>query len=79
MSPSARLSWKRGAISSIIKCSEQEYEASSTTNVEAVHCEKVEWGCQSNTTFPVEYSRVGLKFEGGELSESIVEARSAAL
>ena len=39
----------------------------------------MEGGCQNNTTFPVEYSRVGSTFQGGEPSEGMVEARSAAL
>ena len=39
----------------------------------------MEGGCQNNTTFAVECSRVGLKFEGGEPSEGVAEARSAAL
>ena len=39
----------------------------------------MEGGSQNNTTFAVEYSRVGLQFEGGEPSEGMVEARSAAL
>ena len=79
MSSSAQWSWKRRAFSAIINCSAQEHETSSTTNADAVHCEKREGGCQSNTTFSVEYSREGLKFEGGEPSEGMVEARSAAL
>ena len=79
MSSSARLPWKRRAFSAIMNCSEKEYETSSTTNADAVHCKKMEGGCQNNTTFLVEYSRVGLKFEGGEPSEDMVEARSAAL
>ena len=79
MSSSARCSWKRRAFSAITNCSAQEHETSSTTNADAVHCEKMEEGCQNNTTFAVEYSRVGLKFEGGEPSEGIAEARSAAL
>ena len=39
----------------------------------------MEGGCQNNTTFPVEYSSVGLKFGGGEPSAGMVEAHSAAL
>ena len=35
--------------------------------------------CQNNATFPEEYSRVGSNPKGGEPSEGMVEARSAAL
>ena len=79
MSASARLSWKRHAFSAIIKRSAPDYKTSSTTNADAVHCEKNEGGRQHSTTFPGEYSRVGLKFEGGEPSEGMVEAGSAVL
>ena len=44
-----------------------------------VPLQKKKGGCQNNTTFPVEYSHVGLEFEGRELSEGMGEARSAAL
>ena len=79
MGPSARWLWKRRAFSAIINCSAQEYETSSTTKTDAVHCEKIEGGCLNNTTFPVQYSRVGLKLAGAEPSEGMAEARSAAL
>ena len=70
---------EEACLSAILNCSAQEYETSSTTNADAVHYEKIEGGCQNNTTFPVEYSRVGLKIEGAEPSEGMVEARGAVL
>ena len=54
ISSSARWSWKKRAFSATINFSEQEFETSSTTNADAVHCEKMEGGCQNNTTSPVE-------------------------
>ena len=74
MSSNARWSWMRRACSAITTCTAQEDEVSSTTNADAVNCENMEGGCQNNTTFPVEYSRVASKFEEGEPSEGMVEA-----
>ena len=59
MSFSAWLSWQRRAFASITNCSVQKYETSSTTNADAVHCDKLEGGCHTNTMLSVEYSRKG--------------------
>ena len=63
-SSGTRWSRKRRAFAAMMCRSAQEYEASSTTNADGAHCEKMEGGCQNNTTFPEECSRVGSKLRG---------------
>ena len=54
---------------------------SSMENVDGAHCEEMggRGGCQNNTAFSEEYSRVEPKTKGAEPSEGMVEARSEAL
>ena len=72
MSSAARCSLKSLAFSAIINCSAQEYDTPSTTNDEGDHCEKLDGGCQNNTTLSVEYSREGSNADGANPSEAVL-------
>ena len=64
--------FKNLTFSAIINCSAQEYDTTSTTNDEGDHCEKLEGGCQNNTTLSVEYSREGSKADGANPPEAVL-------
>ena len=56
------LSPKSRAFAAAKNCSAQQYSTESTVNVDGVHWEKTEGGCQKKMASEVQYSRVGSKF-----------------
>ena len=73
------VAWKRRAFSANINCSAQEYETSSNDKRRRCPLRKNGGGLPKQHDVSRGILAYRVQFEGGEISEGMVEARSAAL